>query len=192
MSTTTATAERTEAKPATRERSLILGPDAVRKILAGTLTSLPIRMRRQPFESERGGGVWMQWEGRRTAAMNVRRRDVIDKAAGKVIESVEYTMPVAEWLAERSQYKVGTRVWVRETWQVRGLAFGMSAAGTRVAAPEAFHYRATDDGRWKAYWGGWRSPATMPRWASRLTLEVTAVRAEHVGEWFDVIDFRVV
>lgn len=77
-------------------------------------------------------------------------------------------------------YKPGDLLWVRETWQVRGLAHGRPIAETRIAAKSAFHYRATDNGAWKAYWGPWRTPLHMPRWASRLTLLVTDVRVQRL------------
>jgi hypothetical protein len=69
-------------------------------------------------------------------------------------------------------YAVGDRLWVKETWMPeteQGCSTG------------AVIYRATD----KPYPDGetilkWRSPIFMPRWASRLTLEVTATRAERL------------
>ena len=61
----------------------------------------------------------------------------------------------------------GDRLWVRETWR-----FPAGAPSTWV------DYKA-DDSR-----GGfeWRSPIHMPRWASRLTLEVVGVRVEPLQE----------
>lgn len=76
----------------------------------------------------------------------------------------------------------GDLLWVRETWQVRGFAFGKPIRETRIAAPSAFHYRATDDGAWKPYWGKWRPSIFMPRWASRLTLEITEVRVQRLAD----------
>lgn len=78
--------------------------------------------------------------------------------------------------------KPGDLLWVRETWQVRGFAFGKPISETRIAAPSAFHYRATDDGAWKPYWGKWRPSIFMPRWASRLTLAITDVRLERLQD----------
>lgn len=63
-------------------------------------------------------------------------------------------------------YTVGMKLWVRETWAlVRG---------------KDYYYKATtpDDGCNPT----WTSPIYMPRWASRLTLEVVSVRVERVQD----------
>ena len=64
-------------------------------------------------------------------------------------------------------YAPGDRLWVRETW-------GMKWPDPK---PEHVIYRADSHEL-----GGWRSPAHMPRWASRLTLTVTDVRMQRVQE----------
>lgn len=79
-------------------------------------------------------------------------------------------------------WDVGDRLWVREAWQVKGLAWGKSPKETKIAAKSAFHYKATDTGEWKEYWGKWRNPMFMPKWAARLWLEVTAVKVERLHE----------
>lgn len=65
--------------------------------------------------------------------------------------------------------KPGDRLWVRETFRYDGFALS---------------YRAVDgfflDGREK-----WRPSIHMPRWASRLTLEVVSVRVERVQDITD-------
>lgn len=74
-------------------------------------------------------------------------------------------------------YPVGTRLWVKE-------GFGWTAMfptkmydeAMRIAYPDSFTYRADDqEGNWV-----WRSPLFMPRWASRITLEVTDVRVQRL------------
>lgn len=78
---------------------------------------------------------------------------------------------------------VGDRLWLREAWNMRGLMFGKPAEYARFAAkPGAFHYQATDTGAWRKEWGGWRRGVTMPREASRLTVEITDVRVERVQD----------
>ena len=61
----------------------------------------------------------------------------------------------------------GGRLWVRETWASSGMAL---------------YWKATDGADRVARW---KSPIFMPRWASRITLEVVNVRVERVQEITD-------
>jgi hypothetical protein len=89
----------------------------------------------------------------------------------------------------------GDRLWVRETW-----AASLDSDGDMC---KPFLYRATYDeavyGPLKASFSdrateiwdgigntGWRPSIHMPRWASRLTLEVTGVRVERVQDISEV------
>jgi hypothetical protein len=73
----------------------------------------------------------------------------------------------------------GDRLWVREAWNVRGLAFGKRpSVAAKIAAPGAWRYRATDVD-WQH---GWKPSIHMPRVASRLTLEITDVRVERLQD----------
>lgn len=60
----------------------------------------------------------------------------------------------------------GDRLWVRET-------FRQHPGSTSV------HYAADPD---EVSGGPWRSPIYMPRWASRVAIEVTAVRVERLQD----------
>lgn len=79
----------------------------------------------------------------------------------------------------------GDRLWVRETWgQVSWTTIIGRPKPPRVetvyrAGPHSFD-RDVPHG-WTAG-NRWRSPIHMPRWASRITLEVTGVRVERVAE----------
>lgn len=78
---------------------------------------------------------------------------------------------------------VGDRLWVRE-------CFGTTAAVPTSTAkdefaflgqPELFAYRADNpSGRWC-----WKPSIHMPRWASRITLEITGVRVERLQDISD-------
>ena len=76
----------------------------------------------------------------------------------------------------------GDMLWVRETWRVNRTYDDLpprlvyDAMGGDVAY--CVDYRA--DGQDVAWGGRWRPSIHMPRWASRLTLRVTAVRVEQV------------
>jgi len=67
----------------------------------------------------------------------------------------------------------GDRLWVREVWAYNGCL--------NCGTP---HYQASEpDYAQKSMMSdGWKSPVTMPRWASRITLEVTGVRVERVQD----------
>jgi hypothetical protein len=94
------------------------------------------------------------------------------------------------WDSGYSPYGVpGDRLWVRETWN-RAERTGYDAApqdrrpGFDESDPDAYNfgpcwYRATDDGRVE---GAWRPSIHMPRWASRITLEIASVRVERLQD----------
>ncbi|UCH50641.1 MAG: hypothetical protein JSV54_06395 [Chloroflexota bacterium] len=82
--------------------------------------------------------------------------------------------------------QVGDRLWVRETWATEEMFNGMSATQIEEtkAATIPFWYKIHDfqldrEGQIR---GRWRSPRFMPRWASRITLEITGVRVERLQE----------
>ena len=77
----------------------------------------------------------------------------------------------------------GVRLWVRETW---------APVSTFDPSPETGAlYRADPiyDGMASFEWR-WRPSIHMPRWASRITLEVTGVRVERVQEISEVDAYR--
>ena len=79
--------------------------------------------------------------------------------------------------AARCPYPVGTRLWVRETWATRS-DLGKHVeyrASHQEPAERPFAHIYDEKTRW-------RSPMFMPRWASRITLEVTDVRVQRVQE----------
>lgn len=80
-------------------------------------------------------------------------------------------------LLETSRWKPGDRLWVKETWAVSG----QFRDGTRYEY-KAFPADGQDE---RSVGGRWKSPRFMPRAASRITLEVTAVRIERLQEVSD-------
>ncbi|WP_025155128.1 hypothetical protein [Morganella morganii] len=70
--------------------------------------------------------------------------------------------------------KVGNRLWVRETFQV-GLCTETTIAYKATHKPSDL-----EEGWHEAI--KWRPSTQMPRWASRILLEITAVRVEHLQD----------
>ncbi len=76
----------------------------------------------------------------------------------------------------RGPYEIGDQLWVREAWGVPGAVprrHDPVREGMRVV------YKKGDPGD---VLRGWRSPIYMPRWASRITIEVMNVEAERLHD----------
>lgn len=96
-----------------------------------------------------------------------------------------------EWWAEpfgweKCPYGVpGERLWVRETW---GFIATVPTSAHRQAIKDRLMfpyggYRADiDESKSVETLWCWRSPIHMPRWASRITLEVTEVRVQRLQD----------
>ncbi len=144
----------------TRERPIIMGAESVRAILAGTKTQTRRVIKQAPH-----GDFWkpfagpFAWHWETTIAPYS-----IEPRAG-------LRCPYGE---------PGDRLWIKE-----GFAVAYTDGDDRPLAEPPVIYRlgALDpvpDG-----YTAWRSPLFMPRWASRLTLEVVAVRVERVQDISD-------
>lgn len=78
----------------------------------------------------------------------------------------------------------GDRLWVRETHAiVPRTAYAMSAGVQQVLRPDDDHDAAVFREGWElSRPGRWRPSIHMPRWASRITLEITDVRVERLQD----------
>lgn len=80
------------------------------------------------------------------------------------------------WMNCKCPYPAGTEVWVAETWTL-----GVPSTGIG----KHLYYKTEENTLLcRAVWAldKWRSPATMPRWASRSRLVVRSVGVEG-GRW---------
>jgi hypothetical protein len=75
----------------------------------------------------------------------------------------------------------GTKLWVKETFKYLpddvSTIIRMQADGCTIDAGWA-----TEETKRKAAKGGWTPSIFMPRWASRITLEIVSIRVERVQE----------
>lgn len=72
--------------------------------------------------------------------------------------------------------EVGDRLWVRETWCQDG------RGGCEKNGEDAVYYRADFPKDGIAWKGFWKPSIHMPRWASRITLEITGLRVERLQD----------
>ena len=126
-------------------------------------------------------------EGRKTQTRRiVKPQPNLIPQAAPVDNGTVYTSgwfeggPVPEYVLARCPYgQPGDRLWVREQFSaLESFDFFNPEAPDEI--PEFWYWA---DGNPK--WGDWTKPKPsihMPRWASRLTLEVTGIRVERVQD----------
>ncbi|EAN0642063.1 hypothetical protein ID436_004132 [Salmonella enterica] len=162
-----------------KERGMIFNAEMVRAILDGKKTQTRRIMAIQPEHSELG------------------LRRVIDSKNGRDNGKYFWSQSDARGLKMRSKVfgcpygEVGDRIWVRETYQ--GPLFDYEHMesyledSSKFYKPEFCVYRADGKPAPEFYDAddnlhcGWRPSIHMPRWASRLTLEITGVRVERLN-----------
>ncbi|EOZ9154761.1 ASCH domain-containing protein [Citrobacter freundii] len=166
-----------------KEHGMIFNAEMVRAILDGRKTQTRRIMSIQPEHSELG------------------LRRVIDSKNGRDNGKYFWSQSDARGLKMRSKVfgcpygEVGDRIWVRETYQ--GPLFDYEHMesyledSSKFEKPEFCVYRADGKTAPEFYDAddnlhcGWRPSIHMPRWASRLTLEITGVRVERLASVSD-------
>jgi len=163
-----------------KERPILFSAPMVKALLAGTKRQTRRIMKPQPSEhvSIHGKPLGIIWPGKHPPVTNSRDPE--------------------EWLRECPYGVAGDRLWVRETWyddfeRAPGEANEMNIDRFDDGRVEGIEYRATHDcsnfeagcpcdpeGDGKR--SEWRPSIFMPRWASRLTLEVIAIRVERLQD----------
>lgn len=139
-----------------KELPIIFSAPMVRALLDGRKTQTRRILKPQP--SKPFGGIFCDavkwWTG--------------DSLTGEVIESL------------RVPYAVGDRLWVREAWRVRAGKYDrMKPADLPQTATVLYEADPFEKG---IDYGKRRPSIHMPRWASRITLEVTEVRVQRLQE----------
>jgi hypothetical protein len=163
-----------------RERPILFSSPMVRAILAGqkTMTRRIVKPQPEPHDFGQGAGPVPAFTGRGVVpgmlAIGVSVFNAGDRA---------YV---------RCPFGVGQRLWVRETWGVGtrpdpaegwrdGIEYRADEIGMADTADLPLYTVEPPDGATLLQHGRrWRPSIHMPRWASRLTLEVTSVRVERL------------
>ena len=162
-----------------RERPILFSAPMVRSILEGRKTQTRRIVRPQPYFAPMREH-W-QWDGAHGHASWSGDRPQAAALLG-LREHCPYGRP-------------GDRLWVRETWAPAHPDYHTEAEGLRLGDRPVHPdgrwcwYRATDgeveSGDDEDNLVRWRPSIHMPRWASRITLEVTGVRVERLQEISD-------
>lgn len=145
-----------------KARGMIFNSEMVRAILDGRKTQTRRIMKVQPEPSKsRPGDFW--FSSKKLESMV----HISDFAPGN--------SPIADYHLFIQEHccpfgAVGDRIWVRETWA----RYNIDQNSHDLA------YRATTPADWPEE-GRWRPSIHMPRWASRILLEITNVRIERLN-----------
>lgn len=138
-------------------------------------------------------------DGRKTQTRRILKPQPLPPVAIWVMED-HWWMPKAISDAVRQQFvttwpnaircpygQPGDLLWVRESWQLHSRATDLAKVvyrASEAASHSEFHelIPVSQIGcmQPKPFQQGWRSSIHMPRWASRLTLEITGVRVERL------------
>ncbi|MGG7727103.1 morphogenetic protein [Klebsiella aerogenes] len=110
-------------------------------------------------------------DGRKTQTRRPVKLPVHDKNLGCELAGNELAGELSAGNYLNSAFgKQGDRIWVRETWA----RYNIDQDSYDMA------YRATPPEDWPEE-GKWRPSIHMPRWASRILLEITGVRVERLN-----------
>lgn len=102
---------------------------------------------------------------------------------GAVCDTSKYACSNGKKSILKCKYKVGDRLWVRETWApavCTGNSWHVADGPGDDPRKHTIKFRADPDAN--QVHGRWRPSIFMPRWASRITLEVTAVKVERLQD----------
>lgn len=135
-----------------REHPILFSGPMARAILEGRKSVTRRVVKPQPVVGD--GGCWYPEPPRKTAHRARHYANDAHLRKGLARDFCPYGTP-------------GDRLWVRETWGKLDMGSVCYRADDEPAVPA--------DGRW-------RPSIHMPRWASRITLEVTEVRVQRLQE----------
>jgi hypothetical protein len=147
------------------DRAILFSAPMVRAILAGTKTQTRRLVRHVPL----GRAEWCP---------------KVSTTGLAWVAYSELTGAAHEWGPHPAYAAPGDRLWVRETWAVSRV-FDRTRPSEIPTNTRDIPVWWAADGIAEESWmnrGRWRPSIHMPRWASRLTLEVTSVRVERLQD----------
>lgn len=158
-----------------KERPILFSGPMVRAILEGRKTMTRRAMKQQPHE----GVDAVEWQDQIIVGMNVPDQSGFAMMRGGVIESEAIRCPYGE---------PGDRLWVRETHKGFIQYDGQQVVQYAASGNRQYHVDRPDGHPEGGMLNGeccadiWRPSIYMPRWASRINLEITGVRVERLQD----------
>lgn len=162
-----------------RERPILFSGPMVRAILAGTKTQTRRVSLIDDFETNSHADGMTTWRVNFSKAV----KGVLGSYSGTHCSEAEAQRIIASQFCPYGS--VGERLWVRETHAiVPRTAYRCSDGVQQVLRPDDDHDAAIFREGWERSAGGirWRPSIHMPRWASRIRLEITDVRVQRLQE----------
>jgi len=144
-----------------KERPIIFDGASVRAILAGRKCQTRRVIKPQPDE----------W------AYSIKHHRVKPEHGGDTRDYLTWLSP-SFGIAYCPYGQPGDRLWVREAHTIQSAAMAVSPIAVDWVGYRADRQASRDNTHW-------RSPIHMPRWASRITLEITDIRVERLWDISD-------
>lgn len=145
-----------------KERPILFSGAMTRAILAGQKTQTRRVVKPQPHIDAMGNFCWDGW-------------NFGQDFNGPHIQAIASPIPSSKTGRVHCPHgKPGDRLWVRETWSTHACFDHLPPS----ECPKSIHYWA--DGKVKT--GKGRPSIHMPRWASRILLEIVSVRVERLQD----------
>lgn len=149
-----------------KERPILFSGPMVRAILDGTKTQTRRVVKPQPFWSHYLQPMWGKSPG----------RNPVEFGEKWLWREVGPDYPDGESDDRRCKFGVpGDRLWVKETFAPR------DEQAMNEKDKEHIFYRADYETKYESD-GLWKPSIYMPRWASRITLEITGIRVERLQD----------
>lgn len=152
--------------PAVKERPILFSGEMVRAILSGEKVQTRREMKPQPLAVEQAKYTTWTWPADADATKFAW--------AGK--------RPISDAVERHCPYgQRGERLWVRETCSFTVDDYPYCRKPSVVPHDAKVWYRASND---RPTWADtkWHPSIFMPRWASRITLEITGIRVERLHD----------
>lgn len=161
------------------ERPILFSAPMIRAILAGTKSQTRRVAPISDLSINQFGVDLLTWSVRFSKPV----RGVVASHSGGNFSRLDARRIIAAQFCPYGQ--PGDRLWVREAFAiVPRTAYRCSEGVQQILRPDDDHDAAIYREGWVRSNGGfrWRPSIHMPRWASRITLEITEVRVERLGE----------